>query len=223
MKRVILAGNAITAEVLLSYLQKDERYEVAGLTVDDEYLASGSIKNISAVGMSEVEKKFPSNEFKVIMAVGYGNLNNDRESIFIRLKKKGYSIETYVHPRAEVYTAKTLGEGCVVLPTAVVEPHAEVGANTMIWSNVTVAHHSSVAKNCWVAAGTVISGHASILRNSFIGVNATIVNKVTVGEYNIVGAGALITKDTKAKSVYLARSAERFRYSSEDYVKYFGV
>jgi carbonic anhydrase/acetyltransferase-like protein (isoleucine patch superfamily) len=88
---------------------------------------------------------------------------------------------------------------------------------------VTLAHHSSIAEHCWIAAGTVISGQASVLRNSFIGVNATVVNEVTVGEYNIVGAGALITKDTKPHTVHLARSAEPFRYSSDDYVKYFGI
>jgi acetyltransferase-like isoleucine patch superfamily enzyme len=54
-------------------------------------------------------------------------------------------------------------------------------------------------------------------------VNATVVNEVTVGDYNIVGAGALITKDTKPHTVHLARSAEPFRYSSEDYVKHFGI
>ena len=35
---VILAGNAITAEILKSYLASDDRYQVVGLTVDDEYV-----------------------------------------------------------------------------------------------------------------------------------------------------------------------------------------
>jgi UDP-3-O-[3-hydroxymyristoyl] glucosamine N-acyltransferase len=109
----------------------------------------------------------------------------------------------------------------MVFPSAVIEPHVRLGANTMIWANVTLAHNSSVAENCWIAAGTVISGQAKVLRNSFVGVNATVVNGVTVGEYNIVGAAALISKDTKSHSVHLARSAEPFRYSSEDYVNYF--
>jgi carbonic anhydrase/acetyltransferase-like protein (isoleucine patch superfamily) len=80
-----------------------------------------------------------------------------------------------------------------------------------------------VAENCWIAAGTVISGYAKVLHNTFVGVNATVVNEVTVGEYNVVGAAALISKDTKSHAVHLARSAEPFRYSSDDYVKYFGV
>ena len=69
----------------------------------------------------------------------------------------------------------------------------------------------------------MISGKATISRNTFVGVNATVVNNITVGEYNVIGGGALITKDTKANTVHLARSAEQWRFSAEDYAKYFGV
>ena len=223
MTKIILAGNAITADILYSYLCGDSRYEVLGLTVDDEFLSLGGIDGLKAVGLSQVTDVFPPEQCRVIMAAGYNDLNRVRESLFTRLKGMGYAIETYVHPDAQVYTGQPLGEGSVVLPAAVIEPHARVGANTMVWCNVTLAHHCNVAENCWVAAGTVISGQATVLRNSFIGVNATVVNDITVGEYNIVGAGALISKDTKPQSVHLARSAEPFRYSSEDYVKHFGV
>ncbi len=223
MSRIILAGNAITAEILYSYLLGDSRYEVLGLTVDDEFVAQGSVEGLTAVGLSQVRETFPPQTCRVMMAAGYSNLNKVRESLFLRLKEMGYTVETYVHPDANVYSRHPLGEGCVVLPSAVIEPHARVGANTMIWCNVTLAHHSLVEENCWIAAGTVISGKAKVLRNSFVGVNATVVNEMTVGEYNIVGASAMISKDTKPHTVHLARSAEPFRCSSEDYVKYFGV
>lgn len=224
MKKVLLAGNAITADILFSYLQNDSRYEVVALTVDDDFLTKrGNIDEVESVGLSQLRKNYPPENYTVIMAVGYDDLNRVRESLFSRLKEMGYIFETYIHPDARVYTAYPLGEGCVVLPGAVIEPHVQVGANTIIWCNVTLAHHSNVGINCWIASGTVLSGQTRILRNSFIGVNVTVVNQVTVGEYNVIGAGALITKDTKTKSVFLARSAEPFRYSSDDYVKYFGV
>lgn len=221
--KVILAGNAITAGLLYSYLRVDNRYEVLGLTVDDEFLSQGVVSGLKAVGLSRIKESFPSESCRVIMAVGYNDLNRVRESLFMRLKGMGYEIESYVHPDARVYTAIPLGEGCIILPAAVIEPHASVGANSMIWCNVTLAHNSIVAENCWIAAGTVVSGQAKVLRNSFVGVNATIVNDVTVEAYNIVGASALISKCTKPHAVNLARSAEPFRYSSEDYVKYFGI
>lgn len=223
MKKILLAGNAVTAEILCAYLRQDARYEVTGLTVDDEFVAQGGLGGYRTVGLSEVSGAFSTDTHRVIMAMGYNDLNRTREAMFGRLKSMGYGVETYIHPDARVYTDQHVGEGSVVLPGAVIEPHARVGANTMVWSNVTLAHHSSVEDHCWVAAGTVISGQARVLRNTFLGVSCTVVNAVTVGEFNVVGAGALISRDTKPHSVHLARSAEPFRYSSEDYVKHFGI
>jgi sugar O-acyltransferase (sialic acid O-acetyltransferase NeuD family) len=223
MKKILMAGNAITAEILLAYLQRDARYEVAGFTVDDEFVAKGGIGGYRTVCLSEAVNAFSPDTHRVIMAVGYNDLNRTRETMFGHLKAMGYIVETYIHPDARVYTDQPVGEGSVVLSGAVIEPHARVGANTMVWSNVTLAHHSSVEDHCWVAAGTVISGQARVSRNTFLGVSCTVVNAVTVGEFNIIGAGALITRDTKPQSVHLARSAEPFRYSSEDYIKHFGI
>lgn len=223
MRRVILAGNAITAEILAAYLRSDSRYEVIGLTVDDAYLEGGRLPELPAVGLSKVREVFAPESCRVIMAMGYNDLNRTRESMFGRLKALGYGIETYVHPDARLYTSHPVGEGSLILPGAIVEPHVRVGENVVVWCNVTLAHHSTVADHCWIATGTVISGQATVSRNSFVGVNATIVNEVVVGEYNVIGAGALISKNTRPQTVHLARSAEPLRYSSEDYIKYFGV
>ena len=103
------------------------------------------------------------------------------------------------------------------------EPHVKLGENTMVWCNATLAHHSDVGDHCWIASGAVLSGKAIVSRNTFVGVNATVVNDVVVGEYNVIGGGALITKSTKPSSVHLARSGEELRFSSQDYVKHFGV
>lgn len=221
-QKVILAGNAITAQILHAYLASDFRYAVAGATVDDQFVSGGLVTDLQTVPLSRVAAVFPPSEFRVIMAIGYNNLNKVRESVFARLKELGYQIETYVHLGARVHTDIPLGEGCVVLPGAAIEPFAALGPNTMVWCNVTLAHHCLVGEHCWIASGAVISGQAKVLRNTFVGVNATVVNRVVAGAYSIIGAGALISKDTKPNSVHLARSAEPLRYSSDDYVKHFG-
>lgn len=223
MKRIVLAGNSITAEILYAYLQRDDRYRVVALTVDDEFAAAGSLNEVATVPFSRLPAEYPPAGVAIIMAMGYNDLNRSRASLFERLRGQGYSVATYIHPDAHVHSAHPLGEGSIVLPGAVIEPHARVGANTMVWCNATLAHHSTVGDNAWIASGAILSGQAVVGANTFVGVNATVVNQVAVGEFNVIGAGALITKDTKANSVHLARSAEEWRYSADDYVKYFGV
>ncbi len=148
MKKIILAGNAVTAEILHAYLQDDHRYQVVGTTVDDPYVTTGTLEGVPSVGLSDLAARFPPGTVSVIMAMGYDDMNRVRESMFIRLKGMGYTIETYVHPHARVYTAVPLGEGAIVLPSAVVEPHVRVGANTMLWCNTTLAHHCQVDEPC---------------------------------------------------------------------------
>lgn len=223
MKKIVLAGNATTAEILYQYINSDPRYSVSGLTVDEAFLATGSTFYHPTVGISELTQAFPPSEHAVVMAIGYDDVNETRRSVFKRLKASGYEIESYVHPRAMIHSEHRIGEGSLVLPGAVVEPHVRIGVDSMIWSNVTLAHHSTVGDHCWVASGAVVSGRATIGDNCFIGVNATIVNAVTLGHHVVVGGGALVTRDAGDGSVHLARSAEQIRYKSRDYAKYIGV
>jgi sugar O-acyltransferase (sialic acid O-acetyltransferase NeuD family) len=223
MKKIILAGNSITAEILYGYISVDPRYQIVGTVVDDDYVTSTKIHAVRCVGISEVQSVYSPTEVTVVMAMGYNNLNRTREAFFTKLMHLNYVIEPYIHPDACVYSQYPVGSGSVVLPRAVVEPYARIGINTMIWCNTTIAHHSDVGDNCWIASGTVIAGQAKVGRNTFVGVNATIVNEVTVAELNMIGAGALITKHTKPNSVHLARSAEEWRFSAEEYTKHFGV
>jgi sugar O-acyltransferase (sialic acid O-acetyltransferase NeuD family) len=221
--KLVIAGNATTAEILAGYLAQDTRYEVVGMTVDDAYVEQGGVPGLTSTPLSKLTEKHPPTQCRILMAMGYNGINCVRESFFLRLREMGYTMETYIHPGALVFSTHAIGEGSVLLPSAVVEPHAIVGENTLIWCNVTLAHHSQVADHCWLASGAVISGKAKIGRNAFIGVNATVTNEVEVGQYCIIGGGALITKNTKPSTVHLARSAEELRFSSEDYDKHFGI
>lgn len=223
MKKIILAGNAVTADILNGYLAQDNRYQVMGLTVDDAFVDRGGLHDFDAIPLSRLHATYSPQDHSIVMAMGYRDLNRSRESMFYRLKEIGYSIETYVHPDARVYTQHALGEGVIVLPSTVIEPHVRVGANTMVWANVTLGHHSTIGDHCWIASDAVVAGQTEVKHNSFVGVNATIVDEVIIEEYCIIGAGALITKNVKASSVHLARSGEELRYSSQDYVKFIGV
>ena len=221
MKNLIIVGDSVTAKILNGYVSYDPLYNIICTVVDDKYTNTGIDFGINCVGMTDIHKYYNPSDNYVLMAVGYGNLNNTRQSLFERLKMLGYTIVTYIHPDARIYSHHQIGEGSVVLPGATIEPTSKIGANTMIWCNTTIAHDSTVADHCWIASGAVIAGNSSVGRNTFIGVNATIVDQVKVAEYNIIGGSAMISKCTKPNTVHLARSAEVFRYGADEYSQYF--
>src|SRR5437660_422757 len=123
MKKIILAGNAITADILHCYLAEDKRYQVFGLIVDDAFSKKGGIKGLDSISVSRAREIYNPDDYAVIMAMGYNDINRSRESMFHRLKEMGYQIESYIHPDAKVYTKHPLGEGCVILPSAIIEAH----------------------------------------------------------------------------------------------------
>ena len=219
--RVILAGNSVTASILYDYLLDDACYEVVGSVVDDECVDRSTLGEVKCCAVADVSTAFRPTDVSVILAAGYSGLNEPRENLAARLLSLGYRIDRYVHPDAHIYSRIELGAGAVVLPGAVIEPHARVGANVMVWCNATIGHHSVIEDNCWIASDAVISGFARVSQNSFVGVNATITNEVTVGPRNIIGAGALVSKNTRASTVHLARNAEPLRFTSEEYAKVF--
>jgi FlaA1/EpsC-like NDP-sugar epimerase len=85
MTSVILAGNGISANILYAYLSRDTRYKVLGVTADDEHLAKGGVEELVVVGLSRLRETFPPHVCRVIMAVGYSDLNRGRESMFCRV------------------------------------------------------------------------------------------------------------------------------------------
>jgi len=219
MRKIVIIGNGITAELLYEYLQHDDRYQIEAFSVDSQYIQDDRFFNRPVVDLANLPERYPPGDYGVLMAVGYGDLNRNRERIFARLKAMGYSIETYIHPDAKVYSPH-IGEGALIMPNALIDVFAHVGANTVVWGNCTVAHHAKVGPNCWLASGCVLSAGVEIGTNSFIGVSATVVNNVRVGSHNIIGAGALVVRNTGDFKVYISRQTEVFRLGSEDYLRF---
>jgi sugar O-acyltransferase (sialic acid O-acetyltransferase NeuD family) len=221
MQKIIIVGNSIAADIVYGFLEQDKRYEVVCFAVDKKYIDGKSKFGLDELDINLLKSRYNCEEHKVVLGVGYNNLNQNREVIYNRIKNLGYEIETYIHPSAVVHENVSIGEGSMVLSNSVVEPFAKIGVNSFIWSNCTIAHHSEVQSHCWIASNTVLSGEATIKGFSFVGVNCTIVNKVTVESLNIIGAGSLITKNTKPKEVFLTRNAEKHRFDSINYAKFF--
>jgi len=221
VQSIIILGNSITAEVVYGFVKKDERFKIECFAVDKQFINGNRFQNLEVVEIDRIPSLFDKTKTKIIMAVGYKNLNQNRELIYNRVTKYGFQIETYIHRNAKVHS-KMIGNGCIILPGAVVDPFCRIGDNVVIWSNAICSHHSVIGNNCWVAAGSILSGEVKIGNNTFLGVGSIIVNNVEVGDYNIIGAGAIITKCTNANEVYLTKSGEKIPFSSQEYSKVYG-
>lgn len=221
-KSILIAGSGQAAELIFTQLAEDDRYRATAFVADLE-AGSKDVRefcNLPVLTLDEIREAPASQSRDVIIAVGYRNLNRNRENFYQRICAAGLRAISYVHPRAIVSRSASIGVGSIIMAGSVIEPFAKIGEDSVIWSNCTIAHHSIVGSHCWVAAGTVISGHAEIHDNCFVGVGSTVTNRVVVDKFSIVGAGVVLSKNVAPFSVMLRESAEPIGVSSERYSRF---
>ncbi len=110
--------------------------------------------------------------------------------------------DAYVHERATVIGAVTLGAGVSVWPGAVLRGDINsitVGEGSNIQDNCVVhlsdSYGVSIGKRCVVGHLAMLHG-CSIGDECLIGMSATVLDGAVIGDNCIVGAGSLVTKGT---------------------------
>jgi sugar O-acyltransferase (sialic acid O-acetyltransferase NeuD family) len=204
MRPVVILGVGEFAQLAHYYLSKDSPRKVGGFTVDDAYVRSSEFRGLPVVPFERVQESFPPDQFDLLVAIGYTDLNAARARKCADAKARGYRLASYVSTRASVWQDLALGENCFIMEGNLIQPFVAIGSNVIIWCGSVISHHVEIADNCFIASQVTVSGGAKIGTNCFIGVNATIREHVTIGRNCIIGAGALILKDTPAETGYVA-------------------
>ena len=214
INKAIIFGLGQIAEVAYYYLKNDSDYEVAGFTVDNEYIDADKFNNLPVVAFEEISSIFPPDEYHIFIPVSYKNLNRNREEKFREASKLGYQFASYVSSKAWVWEGFKTGRNCMILENNVIQPFVTIGDNCILWSGNHIGHHSKIEDNCFIASHVVISGAVTVKHNCFIGVNATLRDSITIGERCVIGANALIMADAEPEGVYIANSATRAKIPS---------
>jgi sugar O-acyltransferase (sialic acid O-acetyltransferase NeuD family) len=219
MSRIVIFGAGKIADQAYFYLTHDSSHQIVAFTVDGKYMNEQKKLAVPVVPFEEVQDKYPPDDFKMFVAVGYQNLNRFRAQKYEEAKAKGYELVSYVSSRASNFGQVEVGDNCFVLEFAVLQPCAEIGSNVFIWSGNHIGHHASVGDHCYIAGNVVVSGNTKIEPYCFIGVSATLGHEITIGRESFVGAGSLITKNAPAKSVFINPDTPKYRLDSPAFLR----
>lgn len=219
MSKIVIFGIGKIADEAYFYLTNDSPHEIIAFTVDGEYATKSENFGLPVVPFEEVQEKYPPGDFKMFIAVGYQDLNRLRAQKYDEAKAKGYELISFVSSQAANYGDVPIGDNCLVLENAVIQPCSKIGNNVFLWSGNHVGHHASVGDHCYIAGHVVISGCTVVEPYCFIGVNATLGHEITVGRKSFIGAGTLVTKDAPPKSVYIAEDTPQFRLDSAAFLR----
>jgi sugar O-acyltransferase (sialic acid O-acetyltransferase NeuD family) len=218
MKKIIIYGNGKIAKIVYHFLKKS--FNVVGFTVDKKYIQENSIEGLPLISFEEVQEKYNVNEYKMIIAVGYVQMNSVREKKYKEAKKKGYNFVNYIHPSVEIHENIKIGENNIILDHVAIQPYASIGNSNFLWSNATLAHGSSIEDTNWITSGVVISGDVTIKSKCFLGVNSAVGHNITIESENFIGANTLVTKNTCEKEVYISKEGKKIRLDTKRFLKF---
>ncbi|MBK7653153.1 MAG: hypothetical protein IPJ20_23855, partial [Flammeovirgaceae bacterium] len=198
MSKIVLFGAGKIADVAYFQLTNDSPHEVVAFSVDGEHVTQQEKWGLPVVAFDQVLDAYPPDDFKMLVAVGYQDLNHFRARKYDEAKAKGYELISYVSSRASNFSSVEIGDNCMVLENAVLQPCTNMGNNVffgmvIIWASCPCGRSLLC---CWAG------GHlrASVIEPyCFLGVNSTIGHEVTIGRESFIGAGALITKTSRRR------------------------
>lgn len=197
MKKLVIIGDSAFAEIAFEYFKHDSEYEPIAFSVETAFLSKTQLFGLPIIPLENLIEEYPPTDYEVFVAVTYGSLNKLRERLFYDLKKKGYTLASYISSNAFCWRNVKIGENCFIFEDNTIQPFVEIEDNCILWSGNHIGHHSVIRKNCFISSHVCISGYCDIGKNSFLGVNATIVNNISLGDFNWIGPDVTITKNTK--------------------------
>lgn len=201
MKKTIIFGIGLLAENMYEYLTNDDRYEVAGFTVNREYMTDSHFMGKAVVPFENITEIWSTDEYKVLVAIGYTKMNRIREQMVMQVKSKGYEIADYIHPTATILT-DDIGEGNIILELVSICPAVKIGSGNLMYPNVKIAHNVKIG-NFNHFSGCMIGGTAVIGNFCFFGMNCTVKNGVHISDFTLVGATSYVANDSHENDVFM--------------------
>ncbi|MDT7542573.1 MAG: hypothetical protein QOE33_2477 [Acidobacteriota bacterium] len=200
MKKLIIYGTGLIAEVAEFYFKTDTDYEIAAFTNAAEFIDEPQFNGKPLVPFENLEETHPPAEHDIFIALGYAKTNQIRQARYLEAKQRGYTCATYISPRATYYQTP-VGDNCFILENNVIQPFTKIGNNVTLWSGNHIGHHATIRDHCFISSHVVISGACDIGENCFLGVNSTFRDNIKLGRFVVVSSGAIVMKDCAERTL----------------------
>ena len=194
------------AGVVLDVLSHFKNIEVVAFFDNTAELKGSYINGIPVVGCIDSASEDSLTDIDMFH-ISIGD-NRARLELYRKLKKRGFSFLTIVHPTAVVSKTAKIYEGCFIGAQAVVQNNSIVSNVSLINTAAVIEHDNEIGEAVHVAPRACTAGRVKIGNMSFIGIGAVIIPDVVIGELSFIAAGAVITKDVSDQIMMMGYSAK---------------
>jgi len=210
MAKVIIFGVQDFAQLGKFYLQQDSEHEVVAFSVNEQYMPEGkTFEGLPVVAFENVETVYSPAEFKFFAPMSPSRMNRLRESVYRKIKEKGYELISYVSSKATVFPGAQIGDNCFILEDNTIQPFTSIGNNVVLWSGNHIGHHSVIKDHVSFTSHVVLSGHCTVEPFAFFGVNATVRDGIHIAEGSFIAMAAAVVMNTEPWGVYKGNPAKK--------------
>ena len=195
-------------------------FNVVAFTVDRDCIASEIICGLPLIPFDLILQEYPPEDYYMLIAVGFIDMNNVRQDKYFEAKKKGYQFINYIHPSVVRHDSLVMGENNIILDHASLHPFTILGDSNFVSSNTNIGHGCFIGNNNWINAGVSVGGETIIKDNVFLGINSSLSHGLLIDDKTFVGANTQINRSTAKGDVFLTECGEKHRLKSEIFLKF---
>ncbi len=213
---LVIFGTGPFAECARYLFEYDGGRTTSAFTLHGEYVRENELRGLPIVPFEELVDRYPPGQHDVFVAVGARDVNRLRAALCAEAAALGYTLASYVSPRATTFPTLEVGRNVFVFENNTVQPYASLGDDVVLWSGNHIGHHSVIGDHCFVTSHVVVSGNVRVGACCYLGINASIRDGIEIGEGCVIGAGAVVMRTTGEREVYLGPRAELDERTSDD-------
>lgn len=202
VERCLILGGGGHAAVLIEGLRAAGGVEPVGILDPDASLWGSELLGVPILGGDALLDALSAAQVDHFL-VGLGATGNNarRRRLFELGLAKGLRPWGLVHPSVLLSPSARLGEGCQLLPGAIVNTRAQLGCNVLVNTGAIVEHDCRIGDHVHIATGARLAGAVLVGAEAHIGVGACIRQGIRIGAGAVVGAGAAVVKDVPERVV----------------------
>jgi len=201
---VVIYGNGQVAELALARLRESDEFDVVGFTVDRAFVGAGVLHGLEVLPFDSVCSRWPPAGHDMFVAIGPARVNRLRAQRCADAKALGYRLISVVSPSARVASGVVLGENCTVGDGCIVLPYAMIGNDVHLGTACVIGHHACIGDHAFLAISVTLAGSVTVEPYAVLGAGVTVRDRVTVGQSACLGAGVVLAGNALPNGVYAA-------------------
>lgn len=192
--KVIVIGAGGHAKVIIDIIEKENKYEIAGIIDNNPKLWGSKLLGYEILGNEDKLKEIAQNNNEIKVIIGIGN-NKDRERINGIIDSLNIPLGKALHPSAQISRNVSIGDGTVIMANVAINIDTKIGKNCIINTGATLDHDNVLEDYVHISPGSHLAGNVTIGEYTHIGTGVSIIPGKYVGSNSIIGAGSTVIKD----------------------------